>query len=140
MTFLRSVIPLYLSVEHDLFGKPVPTFPDHALMIIFPRAQTSGGAQYDERRIFLVFGGRVDLLLGQFQRDAVAFVRHAAEMQRAPVDDDFPAADAEEAAEIDHGSTHGALAIHDHIDDASHILIARAANIAAENAMRVPRA
>jgi hypothetical protein len=24
-------IMLYLSLEHDLFGKPVPTFPDHAL-------------------------------------------------------------------------------------------------------------
>jgi hypothetical protein len=24
------VIPLYLLFEHDLFGKPVPTFPDHA--------------------------------------------------------------------------------------------------------------
>src|SRR5467141_3595203 len=31
MTFLRIVIPLYLLFEHDLFGKPVPTFPDHAL-------------------------------------------------------------------------------------------------------------
>jgi hypothetical protein len=30
MTFLRKIIPLYLLVEHDLFGKPVPTFPDHA--------------------------------------------------------------------------------------------------------------
>jgi hypothetical protein len=29
--FLRIVIPLYLFVEHDLFVKPVPTFPDHAL-------------------------------------------------------------------------------------------------------------
>jgi hypothetical protein len=31
MTFLRIVMPLYLLFEHDLFGKPVPTFPDHAL-------------------------------------------------------------------------------------------------------------
>jgi hypothetical protein len=31
MTFLRIIIPLYLLFEHDLFGKPVPTFPDHAL-------------------------------------------------------------------------------------------------------------
>jgi hypothetical protein len=31
MTFLRIVIPIYLLFEHDLFGKPVPTFPDHAL-------------------------------------------------------------------------------------------------------------
>jgi hypothetical protein len=30
MSFLRNLIPLYLLVEHDLFGKPVPTFPDHA--------------------------------------------------------------------------------------------------------------
>src|SRR5258705_12072424 len=28
MTFPRIVTPLY---EHNLFGKPVPTFPDHAL-------------------------------------------------------------------------------------------------------------
>src|SRR5882757_5379012 len=32
MTFLRIVIPLYLLFEHDLFGKPVSTFPDHALL------------------------------------------------------------------------------------------------------------
>jgi hypothetical protein len=32
MTFLRIVIPFYLLVEHDLFGKPVSTFPDHALV------------------------------------------------------------------------------------------------------------
>jgi hypothetical protein len=31
MTFLRIAIPLQLLFEHDLFGKPVPTFPDHAL-------------------------------------------------------------------------------------------------------------
>jgi hypothetical protein len=31
MIFLRIIIPLYLLFEHDLFGKPVSTFPDHAL-------------------------------------------------------------------------------------------------------------
>jgi hypothetical protein len=31
MTFLRIVIPPILLFEHDLFGKPVSTFPDHAL-------------------------------------------------------------------------------------------------------------
>src|SRR6266404_3860304 len=32
MTFLRIAIALYTFLfEHDLFGKPVPTFPDHAL-------------------------------------------------------------------------------------------------------------
>jgi hypothetical protein len=30
MTFLRIVIPLHFLFEHDLFGKPVPAFPDHA--------------------------------------------------------------------------------------------------------------
>src|SRR4051812_24229088 len=31
MTHLRGVIPLYsFNLKHDLFGKPVPTFPDHA--------------------------------------------------------------------------------------------------------------
>jgi hypothetical protein len=30
MISLRNNIPLYLFVEHDLFGKPVPTSPDHA--------------------------------------------------------------------------------------------------------------
>jgi hypothetical protein len=30
MAFLRIAIPLQLFLEHDLFGKPVPTFPDHA--------------------------------------------------------------------------------------------------------------
>jgi hypothetical protein len=41
MTFLRIVIPLYLLFEHDLFGKPVPTFPDHALTC--PRIPQSKG-------------------------------------------------------------------------------------------------
>src|SRR6185312_13335744 len=31
MTFLRIVIPLCLLFEPDLFGKPLHTFPDHAL-------------------------------------------------------------------------------------------------------------
>src|SRR6267143_1537201 len=40
MTFLRIVIPLYLFFEHDLFGKPVPTFPDHARGNALPPRQT----------------------------------------------------------------------------------------------------
>jgi hypothetical protein len=31
MIFLRIAVPLYLLFEHDLFGKPVPASPDHAL-------------------------------------------------------------------------------------------------------------
>src|SRR6266705_2522347 len=42
MTFLRIVISLYLFCAHDLFGKPVATFPDHAL------ARHSGGARKRE--------------------------------------------------------------------------------------------
>jgi hypothetical protein len=34
MTFLRTVIPLYLLTAHDLFGKPVSAIPDHALAAI----------------------------------------------------------------------------------------------------------
>jgi hypothetical protein len=30
MTYLRIVIPFHFSFAHDLFGKPVPTFPDQA--------------------------------------------------------------------------------------------------------------
>jgi hypothetical protein len=31
MIFLRIAAPLYLLFEHDLFGKPAPASPDHAL-------------------------------------------------------------------------------------------------------------
>ena len=50
MTFLRIVIPLYLFVEHDLRanafrvcreGKPVPTFPDHAIAVMRSRRKSS---------------------------------------------------------------------------------------------------
>jgi hypothetical protein len=38
MTLLRIVIPLHLFLfEYDLFGKPVPTFPDHAPGALFPQ-------------------------------------------------------------------------------------------------------
>ena len=39
-------------------------------------------------------------------------------MQGIPVDDDFPAADAEKAAEVNDGGPHHAVTIHDHVDDA----------------------
>ena len=34
MTFFESSSRSIFLFEHDLFGKPVPTFPDHALAII----------------------------------------------------------------------------------------------------------
>jgi hypothetical protein len=33
-TFLRTVIRSNFLFEHDLFGKPVPIFPDHALIFL----------------------------------------------------------------------------------------------------------
>jgi hypothetical protein len=44
MTFLRIVIALYLLFEHDLFGKPVPTFPDHAssVELVLPLEHADG--------------------------------------------------------------------------------------------------
>jgi hypothetical protein len=32
MTFLESSFRSMFLFEHDLFGEPVPTFPDHALL------------------------------------------------------------------------------------------------------------
>jgi hypothetical protein len=56
-------------------------------------------------------------------------------MRRIPVDDDLAAADAKEATEIDHGGPHRARAIDDDVDDPSHILVRRAAHLAAEHGM-----
>src|SRR5215472_519768 len=108
-------------------------------LVFFERRQAAGRAKHHDRRILLVFGGGGDLGLGQFQRDAVALVVDATEMQRVPVDDDLAAADAEEAAEIDHGGAHRAGAIDNDVDDASHVLIGRAANLAAKYAVSVAR-
>ena len=60
--------------------------------------------------------------------------------QRVPVNDDLPAANAEKAAEIDHGRAHHSGTIDDDIDDAAHVLIGRAADVAAEYAVGLPRA
>ena len=57
--------------------------------------------------------------------------------ERVPVDHDLPAADAEEAAEIDHGGANHARPIHDHIDDPPHVLIARAPHFASQHAMGI---
>src|SRR6266436_6063833 len=97
--------------------------------------QAAGGAKHHDRRILLVFRRRRHLFLGQLERDAVALVGNAPEMQRVPVDHDFPAADAEKTAEIDDGRAHRSGPIDDHVDDAAHVLVGRAANLAAEHAM-----
>src|SRR5882757_6528505 len=115
--------------------------PDYSpLMFKIPRLQATGRAEYNDRRVFLVFRRCRDLLLGQFERDAVALAGNTAEMQCVPVDYDLSAADTEKAAEIDHRGTYCALAVDDHIDDTPHILVSGTADIAAEDAMRVSRA
>jgi hypothetical protein len=45
----RIAIALFL-IEHDLFGKPVPTFPDHAL-------EAKSPASLPGFRIFVLSGG-----------------------------------------------------------------------------------
>src|SRR6185369_12896476 len=81
-------------------GTNAPTIAAPSV-IEFPGVQTTGGAEHDDRRILLVLRRLADLVLGQFERDAVALVGDAAEAKRAPVDHDLAAADAEESAEID---------------------------------------
>src|SRR5258705_3842354 len=108
------------------------------LLAILQWLQAAGGAKHHDRRILLVFRRRRHLLLGQLERDAVALIGNAPEMKRVPVDHDFPAADAEKTAEINDGRAHRSGAIDDHIDDTPHVLVGRAANLAAEHAMSIP--
>src|ERR1700733_3195751 len=103
------------------------------------RQQGARRAEHHDRRVFLVFGRRLYLVLGQFKRDAFALVGDLCEMQRVPVDDDFPAADAEKAAEIDHGRAHLTGAIDDHLHDPPHLLPGRAVHVAPKNTMRIRR-
>src|SRR5450631_1355561 len=133
-------------------GSPSPPLGRWSIGGLVERAnrlllQMSGGewqqgarrAEHHDRRVFLIFRRRLYLVLGQFKRDAFALVGDLSEMQRVPVDDDFPAADAKKAAEIDHGRAYVPGAIDDHVDDPPHILIRRAAHIAPQTAMRIRR-
>ncbi len=56
-------------------------------------------------------------------------------MERFPVHRDFAAADAEEAAEIDDRGTRLAGAVDQHVDDAPHVLIGSAADLAANDGL-----
>src|ERR1700754_2635621 len=110
--------------------------PDYApLMLKIPRVQSTGRAEHNDRRVLLVFRRRVDLFLGQLERDAVALAGNTSETQSVPVDHDFPAANAEETPEIDHRGAHRAFAVHDHVDDTPHVLVRGTANVAAEDAV-----
>ena len=46
------------------------------------------------------------------------------EMQRVPVHGDLAAADPKEAAEIDDGGANLAVAVHEHVHDPAHVLVA----------------
>src|SRR5258708_6982606 len=114
--------------------------PDYSpLMLKIPGVQATGRAEHNDRRVFLVFRRCHHLFLGQLERDAVALAGNSAETQCAPVDHDFPTADAEEAAEVDDRGAHRALAIDDHINDTSHVLVGCTANVTAEYPMRIAR-
>src|SRR6202022_4960799 len=65
----------------ELDGRATRMFLRYLLMVKIERRQAAGRAQHHDRLVFLVFGRGVDLLLGQFKRDAVALVGNAAEMQ-----------------------------------------------------------
>ena len=52
------------ALEHDLFGKPVPTFPDHALS-----AAAIGGWEVEKR---------IDLALRAARRDVALGAKHVA--------------------------------------------------------------
>src|SRR3954454_7293005 len=107
------------------------------LAIKLQRLQTTRRAEHNDRLVLLVFGCRGHLLLGQFQRDAVTLVRDAPEMQRAPIDDDLPNANPEKSPEIDDSRAHCSRTIDDHVDDASHVLIRGAADLAPQHAVRL---
>src|ERR1700722_6004126 len=110
--------------------------PPISLMIKLPWLKAAGSAENHDRRVFLVFRRRHDLFLGQFKRDAVALVGDAAKMQRIPIDNDLPAADAEKTAEVDDGGAHRAQAVDDHIDDTPHVFFGGAPDIPPKHAAR----
>src|SRR5271165_2952018 len=70
----------------------------------------------------------LDLIPRQSERDQ-AFV--GIELERAPVDDNLPAPDAEKTSEVDDGGTRPAGRVDDDVDDPSHVLAIAAADLLA---------
>ena len=83
----------------------------------------------------LIGGCGIHLVAVQFQLDRRLGLGWGGKMQRGPIHRDLAAADAEEAAEVDDGGAHLAAAVHQHVDDAAHILVGGAAHFTAENAL-----
>src|SRR5262249_13004445 len=106
-----------------------------SLVIKLPWLEAAGGAKHYNPRALLVLRCRHHLFLAQLKRDAFALVGDTTKMQRAPVDDDLPAAYPEKAAEVDDGGAHRPLAIDDHIHDAPHVFVSGTADVASEYTM-----
>src|SRR6185312_12203982 len=104
------------------------------------RLQLARRAKHHNRLVLLVFGCRRHLRLGQFERNGIAVLVDPPEMQRVPIDHDLAAADTEKAAKIDHGGAHLARAVDDDVDDMTHVLFRRAANIEPKHGTGVLRA
>src|SRR5215211_1883081 len=96
-----------------------------------------GGAEHDQRPAVLVFRRGAHLLAREVQRDPVVLAAGRREVQRVPVDRDLAVADAEEAAEVDHGRPHLPVAIHHDVDDPSHVLPGAAEHLPAEDSLDV---
>jgi len=54
-------------------------------------------------------------------------------VQRIPIDNNFPTADAKETAKIDNGRAYPSGLIDKHVDDVPHVLIGCAKNLSTEN-------
>src|SRR5215212_10355513 len=108
-----------------------------ALTIKLQRLQTARRAKHHYRLILLVFGRCRYLLPRQFQGDAVTLIRDAPEMQRAPLNHDLSDPDPEKSSEIDDGGANYTGPIDDHVDDAPHVLVRCAANLAAKHTVRL---
>src|SRR6202022_4450884 len=98
-----------------------------------------GRTKDDDGLPVLVLRRGFDLIAGQFQGHDVAFFAGGSKTERIPVYRNFPAADPEKSAEVDHGGTHAAVAIDDDVDDAPHVLVGAAAHVFAEDALRLAR-
>ena len=91
----------------------------------------------DNGLAFPIFRRCPDLILGQFQRDAVARVVGGREVQHIPVHGDLAAADTHESAEIDDGGAGLAGLVDDDVDDAPHVFVGVAAHLTAQDALHV---
>jgi len=90
----------------------------------------------------LLFGRLADLPLGQFERDAVALVGDASEMQRIPSRQRFVGCRRREKPPENQSPPARTIPARSTItsDDAAHILIGRAADVTAEHARAHPLA